>query len=135
MAKEKKEKRCKECEGKGKECKCPPKSMRKGYYGLHDYNGDEEHEAITPGESLESMGEAIKEPRKPQDSDRGMKGMSRQKKEKKMSEFKKAAEEAKKRKADKARSDELYMERRKKGVKFYDAKGSGYIRDGKKHYD
>ena len=32
-------------------------------------------------------------------------------------------------------NDELAVTRMKKGVKFYDAKGSGYLKGGKKVYD
>ena len=139
MAKEKKQKRCKECEGKGKDCKCPDKA-KKGFYGLERYYGDDDNHqspiSQDEGGSAEGgMSEAIKMPRAPQDSDKGMMGASKEKKQRKMSEFKKAADEAKKRQADKDRSDALYSERRTKGIKFYDAKGSGYIKGGKKHYD
>ena len=32
---------------------------------------------------------------------------------------------------DQKRKDELYMERKRKGIKFYDSKGSGYMKGGK----
>ena len=35
----------------------------------------------------------------------------------------------------KAAKDKLYKTTREKGVRFYDKKGSGYMKDGKKKYD
>ena len=35
----------------------------------------------------------------------------------------------------KAEKDKLYKTTREKGVRFYDKKGSGYMKDGKKKYD
>ena len=81
------------------------------------------------------MGEAVKMPRAPQDSDKDMQGISTEKKRKKLSDFKDAVAAAKKRQGDEDRKHELAKERRTKGIKFYDAKGSGYIKGGKKHYD
>lgn len=130
---------CDKCgKEKKKDHKC--KGMPKGSYGLglrfSNEEDKDEADIVTAGEGGDGgVSEEIKMPRAPQDTDRGMKGMSKQKKEKKMSEFKAAADEAKKRQSDKKRSDELYHERRTKGVRFYDAKGSGYIKGGKKHYD
>ena len=132
MAKEKKERRCKECEGMGKECKCPDKP-KKGYYGLEDHDGDDA--TMDPDMPQTTVGEAIKMPRAPQDSDRDMKGISSQKKKKKMSEFKAAVDDAKRRQGDADRKSELAHERRTKGIRFYDAKGSGYMKGGKKVYD
>lgn len=137
MAKEKKEK-CEKCGKKHAEgSKCP---QPKGSYGLAYLGKDDDEQNSGTEENAGvgaegGLGEAIKMPRAPQDSDRSMKGASKEKKQKKMDEFKKAADEAKKRQSDKKRSDELYMERRKKGIRFYDAKGSGYMKGGKKHYD
>ena len=37
-------------------------------------------------------------------------------------------------KGEKAK-EKLYSDTRKKGVRFYDKKGSGYMKDGKKKYD
>ena len=118
----KKEKRCKECEGKGKDCVCP----KKGYYGLERRYHDDEDNHESPiaqdegGESGGAMGEEVKMPRAPQDTDKHMKGISPEKKKKKLADFKAAAGEAKKRQSDKERSDELYKERRTKGIRFYD---------------
>lgn len=133
MAKEKKEKRCKECEGKGKECECP----KKGYYGLERRSHDEEdnHESPIAQDEGGGVSEAVKMPREPQNTDRHMKGISPEKKKKKLADFKAASDEAKKRQGDQDRKAELAKERRTKGIRFYDAKGSGYIKGGKKEYD
>ena len=140
MAKEKK--RCKECEGKGKdECECP-KKPRKGWYGLERHNEEDDDTNVdhpTQGGSGDTagggLGEAVKMPKAPQDSDKDMEGMSRQRKEKKLSDFRAAAAAAKKRQNDENRKGELAAERRTKGIRFFDAKGSGYIKGGKKTYD
>ena len=50
-------------------------------------------------------------------------------------EKEKKEKEGEKREATKKRKDELTTERITKGIRFYDKKGSGYIRDGKKVYD
>lgn len=130
---------CEKC-GKEKKKNHKCKGYPKGSYGLgmRHYGDDEKDEAdmVNDGDGAGGgMAEALKMPRAPQDSDRHMQGMSKQKKEKKMADFKAAADDAKKRLSDKKRSDELYKERRTKGVRFYDAKGSGHIKDGKKVYD
>lgn len=135
----KKEKRCKECEGKGDDCKCPKKN-RVGWYGIHpddDKEGDDSMDTdMHAGIGAEGgLGEAVKMPREPRETDRHMKGISSEKKRKKLDAFKAQADEAKKRQRDEDRKGELAATRRKKGIKFYDAKGSGYIKDGKKHYD
>ena len=144
MANEKR--RCKECEGKGEDCKCPEPKRKKGYYGLEKWDNDDENDhpdgpqdaldgGMGGGEGGGAMGEAVKMPRAPQDSDKSMEGMSREKKQKRLSDFRAAAGEAKKRQGDEDRKAELASERRTKGIRFYDAKGSGYIKGGKKHYD
>lgn len=136
----KKEKRCKECEGKGKDCKCPKKN-RVGWYGLHPDDEKEGDESMDTDMSVGSggegggLGESIKMPKAPSDADRSMKGISTEKKKKKLADFKAASDEAKKRQRDEDRKGELAATRRTKGIKFYDAKGSGYIKDGKKNYD
>lgn len=135
----KKEKRCKECEGMGKDCKCPKKN-RIGWYGLHpddEKEGDDSMDTDMPAGSGDggAMGEAVKMPKAPSDADRSMKGISAEKKKKKLDAFRAHADEAKKRQKDEDRKGELSSIRRKKGIKFFDAKGSGYIKDGKKHYD
>ena len=135
MANDKK-KRCKECEGMGDDCKCP-KKPRKGYYGLDDH-GDEDNNGyddagIDGSDGGGAMGESIKMPEAP--SDASTQGMSTEKKTKSLEKFKAAADDAKKRKKYKDENDELAVTRMKKGVKFYDSKGSGYLKDGKKVYD
>ena len=50
-------------------------------------------------------------------------------------EKEKKEKEGEKRESAKKRKDELATERITKGIRFYDKKGSGYIRDGKKVYD
>lgn len=134
MAKDKK--RCKECEGMGDECKCPPKSTKKGrigWYGLdRDHEGDDDmtvdgHMAAGEG----GLGEEnVKSP-----SIKELDGMTKEKKEKRLSDFKSQADDAKRRQSDKETKDKLALTRMKKGVRFYDAKGSGYLKGGKKHYD
>ncbi len=139
MAKKEK-KRCKECEGMGKDCKCTKKG-KLGYYGLEkDYDDDKDMNDDHPmdgdsGGGSGGMSEGIKMPKAPSDADKSMQGMSSEKKKKNLDSFKAAASEAKKRQSDKDRKDELASTRMKKGIKFYDAKGSGYIKGGKKTYD
>ena len=128
-------KRCKECEGMGKDCKCPKKG-KGGYFGfgrdMDDSTMDPDH-GIEGGE--EGMSEGIRMPKAPSDADKSMQGASRERKEKTLSAFKAAADDAKKRQANKQKNDDLYVERKRKGIRFYDAKGSGYLKDGKKTYD
>ena len=136
MAKDKK-KRCKECEGMGDDCKCPPKP-KKGYYGLERDNDDDhdmDYSEIGGGDGGGAMGEAVKMPQAPSDADKHTQGMSTEKKKKNLEKFKAAASEAQKRQSDQDRKDELAVTRMKKGVRFYDSKGSGYLKGGKKTYD
>ena len=136
MAKKEK-KRCKECEGMGKDCKCPKKG-KGGYFGfdrdMDDYTMDSGHGADEGGDGS-GMSEGIRMPKAPSDADKSMQGASREKKEKTLSDFKAAADDAKKRQANKQKNDDLYVERKKKGIRFYDSKGSGYLKGGKKTYD
>ena len=133
---------CKECEGKGDDCKCPKKKKNSGRgwfgYGGHDNDDDKDHEmAVTDGSDGGggSMGEAIRMPKAPSDADRSMRDMSSEKKKKNLDAFKSAASDAKKRQKYKDENDALRSTTIKKGVRFYDAKGSGYIKGGKKTYD
>ncbi len=136
MAKKEK-KRCKECEGMGKDCKCPKKG-KGGYFGfdrdMDDYTMDSGHGDDGGGDGG-GMSEGIRMPKAPSDADKSMQGASREKKEKTLSAFKAAADDAKKRQANKQKNDDLYVERKKKGIRFYDSKGSGYLKGGKKTYD
>ena len=131
-------KRCKECEGMGKDCKCPKKG-KGGYFGfdrdMDDYTMDSGHGADEGGDGGGGMSEGIKMPEAPSDADKSMQGASRERKEKTLSAFKSAADDAKKRQANKQKNDDLYVERKKKGIRFYDSKGSGYLKGGKKTYD
>lgn len=131
MAKEKK--RCKECKGMGDECKCPKKG-KVGYYGLDIRHKDDDMDNDMPQDtSPMETNEAVKMPKEP--GHKQLDGLSNQHKKKKLEAFKAQADEAKKRQRDLDRKGELAHERRTKGIRFYDAKGSGYIRGGKKEYD
>lgn len=135
MAKEKKT--CKKCGEEKKDCTCPEK-RKKGWYGLdirHTDDDDMDGNEPMGSEDAGGLGEAIKMPRKPQDTDKHMQGISSEKKKKKLEAFRAQADEAKKRQRDEDRKAELSKERRTKGIRFYDAKGSGYIKGGKKQYD
>ena len=137
MAKDKK-KRCKECEGMGDECKCPKKA-KKGYYGLERYGDEDDHgyddASMDSGDGGGAMGESIKMPKAPSDADKHTKDMSSTKKQKSLDNFKSAASDAKKRQKYKDENDELAVTRMRKGVRFYDSKGAGYLKDGKKTFD
>lgn len=137
MAKE--EKRCKECEGMGKECKCPPKKYKKakyGWYGLdRDHDGDDDMSVDHVGANGEGgLGEAAGSKIKPP-TEQELSGLSPDNRQKRLDDFKAHVADAKKRQEYKSAHDKLYSERIRKGIRFYDAKGSGYIRDGKKQYD
>ena len=133
-----KKKKCKECEGMGDDCKCPKKSKggRGGWFGYGDYDQDhDDHSGGGGGEGGGGMGEAVKMPTAPSDADRTMKDMSSEKKKKNLDAFKSAAADAKKRQKYKDENDSLRTTTITKGVRFYDKKGSGYIKGGKKTYD
>lgn len=111
-----------------KSCEPKGKKRKKGMYGLDD-EGDrddatEDNGAMPQDNTNEELNPDIH-----------MKGMSREKKQRAMDKFRERSKEAAKRKEDKERKSDLAHERRTKGIRFYDAKGSGYIRDGKKVYD
>lgn len=124
----------------GDECKCPPKSTKKGrigWYGLdRDHEGDDDMTMDGPMAAGEGgLGEGVKMPQAPSDADKNMKDMSGDRKRKNLSDFRAAADDAKKRQKYKDENDDLAVTRMKKGVRFYDKKGSGYIKGGKKTYD
>ena len=135
---DKKEKRCKECEGMGKDCKCPKKG-RGGYFALgrdmDDSSMDSDHGIENGGDGGGGMSEGARMPEAPTDTDKNMQGASRQRKEKTLSDFRAAADDAKKRKKYKDENDELAVTRMRKGVRFFDKNGSGYLKGGKKTYD
>jgi len=131
MAK-KEAKNCKKCKKSGDECQCPKKG-KKGWYGLEDRDDDDldQDMPLDSSDGGGSMGEeTVKSP-----SIKELDGMTKEKKEKRLSDFKAQSDEAKKRREDKETKDKLALTRMKKGIRFYDAKGSGYMKGGKKVYD
>ena len=84
-----KSKKCKKCDKYEKDCTCP-KRGRLGYYGLDRDDSDDKHmgnEDMVPSEGGDgggSMGEAVKMPTAPQETDKDMEGMSSEKKQKKL---------------------------------------------------
>ena len=130
--------KCKECEGMGSDCKCPPKKGNRGYSGL---NGRDMDDTSMDSDHMDydgdggGMSEGIRMPKAPSDADKSMQGASRERKEKTLSNFRAAADDAKKRQKYKDENDELRSTTIKKGVRFYDKKGSGYLKGGKKTYD
>lgn len=132
MAKEEKKKERKVCDNCGeheKDCNCKYKKHAKGSYGLDDRNSDDD-ESDQTNSQMGGMDEALKPPGHKQ-----LDGLSKERKARKLADFQKISDEAKKRESDKKRKSDLASERRTKGVRFYDAKGSGYIKGGKKTYD
>lgn len=117
---------------KKKCCKTEEKKRKKGMYGLedHDDDGGDESSQTDGGTPQDSANES-----REFNVDTDMKDMSSTKKQKAMDAFRERSAEAKKRKADKDKKDELTSERLSKGIRFYDKKGSGYIKGGKKTYD
>ena len=130
MAKEEKKKEKKVCDNCGeheKDCNCKYKKYAKGSYGLDDRRGDDDDESDQTNAQMGGMDESLKAPK--------LDGISPEKKKKKLDAFKAQADEAKAREKDKDKKHSLYKERKTKGIRFYDAKGSGYIKGGKKTYD
>lgn len=131
MAKD--DKHCKKCGKSDEDCSCPKKA-KKGSYGLggaYGYGHDEQDhqnpdDANGTSEGGGSMGESFAQTqvRKAAAETRSL------------AKFKEKAEAAKKRQADKdTLHKKLYSDRKTKGIRFSDAKGKGYIKDGKKSYD
>lgn len=111
-----------ECPKCGKR-NCKDHKPKKGYYGLEDQDRDDdgsedigtsEDEGTTTSESTDLSGR-----------ERG----------KKMETFRKDRDEAAARNKDRQQKDDLKITLIKKGVRFYDKKGSGYLKGGKKTYD
>ena len=131
-------KQCKKCDKLKTECICPKKG-KGGYYGfgreMDDSSMDSGHGIEDGGGDGGGMSEAIRMPKAPSDADKSMKDTSREKREKTLSNFKAAVDDAKKRQKYKNENDDLAVTRMKKGVRFYDKTGSGYMKGGKKTYD
>lgn len=131
MAKEKKEKKvCDNCGENTKDCGCDYKKYPKGSYGLTGRDVSDDDESDQTNAQMGGMDESLKAPGHKQ-----LDGFSREKKKKKLDAFKAQADEAKAREKDKEKKHSLYKERKERGIRFYDAKGSGYIKGGKKTYD
>ena len=119
-------------EKKKKDRRFTTKKAPKGAYGL-DREGDEvddqdpEHTDSYDGSSGgESMGESLAQAqvRKAAADTRSLE------------KFKERAEAAQKRQSDKdALHKKMRADRKTKGIRFSDASGKGYIKDGKKTYD
>ena len=117
----------------GDDCKCPKKSTNRFFNNL---GTDMDHTSMDSDHSnYDGMSEGIRMPKAPSDADRSMRDMSSEKKKKNLDAFKSAAADAKKRQKYKDENDALRTTTIKKGVRFYDSKGSGYIKGGKKTYD
>ena len=115
---------------KKKCCKTEEKKRKKGMYGLED-EGDRDDASEDNGTMPQDNQNEARE----FNVDLDMKDMSREKKQRAMDAFRERSKEAAKRKKEKAENDNLRMDTMKKGVRFFDKKGSGYIKDGKKKYD
>lgn len=123
----KESKKCKECKESDEDCKCPKKG-KKGYYGLdlrYGRDGMDHDNPMEDGGESSSMGEGVV----------ARTSMSGREKRKTLDDFKTAASDAQKRQSDKDTKDKLAVERMRKGVRFFDKKGSGYMKGGKKVYD
>ncbi len=127
-------KHCKKCDKSKTDCTCPKGS--KGRYYTLDHR-DMEDTTMDSDHGMEDggMSEGIRMPKAPSDADKNMKDMSGESRRKTLADFKAAASNAKKRQKYKDENDDLAVTRMKKGVRFYDKKGSGYLKGGKKTYD
>ena len=127
-------KHCKKCDKSKTDCTCP-KGGRGRYYTLDQRDMEDTTMDSNHGMEDGGMSEGVRMPKAPSDADKSMQGASKQRKERTLSDFKAAADDAKKRQKYKDENDELAVTRMKKGVRFYDKKGSGYLKGGKKTYD
>ena len=124
-------KECKKCKKSKEDCTCP-KKQEKGSYGLgreYRYGHDDDHQNPDDAagtEGGEGMSESLA-----QTQTRKAAAETRS-----LAKFKEKAEAAKRRQADKdALHKQMRADRKTKGIRFSDASGKGYIKDGKKTYD
>lgn len=116
---------------KKKCCKTEEKKRKKGMYGLDD----EEDSGDEASQENGGMPQDSANEERQLNPDTDLKDMSSDNRKRAMDAFRERSDEAKKRKADKNKKDELASERMTKGIRFFDKKGSGYIKKGKKSYD
>ena len=124
-------KECKKCKKSKDDCTCPKKA-EKGSYGLGRENGygyDDDHQNPDHVDGSSEGGGMSESLAQTQTRKAAAETKS-------LAKFKEKAEAAKKRQSDK---DELHKklraDRKTKGIRFSDASGKGYIKDGKKTYD
>lgn len=113
-----------------KNCKTGDKKRKKGYYGLEDQAKKDEDattdlDQIPNSDDSSSTNEGVDMHKK----------MTGREKRRSMDDFKKQRDEAIARRKDKEERDGLRHTRMTKGIRFYDSKGSGYMKGGKKIYD
>jgi len=128
-------KKCKKCKKSENDCTCPKKG-RGGWFGFGSYDHDDANHGADPsgdsaGDGGGAMGEGIKMPQAPIESDKD----TGERKRKNLRAFQSAVADAKKRQSDRDKSEELAKTKAEKGMRFYDKQGSGYIKGGKKIYD
>lgn len=120
---------CPKCEETKEECKCKGKKKEKSYYGISKHEKDEDD--YSPDDVFTDSGEAGMSESLAQSQVRKAAAET-----KSLAKFKERAEAAKKRKADKdTLHKKMKSDLRTKGIRFSDAQGKGYIKDGKKTYD
>ena len=116
---------------KKKCCKTEEKKRKKGMYGLQDEDSEGDESSQENG----GMPQDSANEERQLNPDTDLKDMSSDSKKRAMDAFRERSAEAKKRKSDKDNKDKLASERMTKGIRFFDKKGSGYIKGGKKRYD
>lgn len=123
---------CKKCKKSKEDCKCP-KKQEKGSYGLGretGYGYDDDHQNPDDASGTSEGGEGMSESLAQQQT-RKAAAETRS-----LEKFRQKAEAAKQRQSDKdALHKKMRSDRKTKGIRFSDAKGKGYIKDGKKTYD